>query len=203
VIAPQKTYKHYQGYLLIWLGLLGAWSVDILARLLFPARRGWLLPLAAACAAMLVAAVVWKQLSIKDELTAAKERLDRVLPEIRNALASRTGSHTLQVFDAIYSLHDSYDGLLLQLTGAVPATPLIFTLYFGERIAPALPASISDQWGLLERNPPDFLVLKNVADNGDLNGRGPNFARSLRQFIESNGYHTQALAKNILLAERP
>jgi hypothetical protein len=66
-----------------------------------------------------------------------------------------------------------------------------------------LPASISDQWGLLERNPPDVLVLKNVADNGDLNGRGPNFARSLRQFIERNGYRTEVLTKNIVLAQRP
>jgi len=203
VIAPKKAYYQYQGYLLIWLGLLGAWSVDILVTPLFRRRQGWLVSLAAGCAAVLVVTVAWKEIALSGELAAAKSRLDRVLPEIQKALASRPGHPTLQVFDAIYSFHESYDGLLLQLTGAVPATPLIFTLYFGDRVAPALPATLRDQWGLLERNPPDVMVLKDVRDDGDLNGRGPNFAKSLDQFMARTGYHTRALTERVVLAERP
>jgi hypothetical protein len=203
VVAPKKPFDHYQGYLLIWFGLLGAWAVHVLTSR-FPRQwQGGLVWLAVGCAIVLVGAVAQREIKLSGELADAKNRLDHVLPEIRRALDSRPGHPTLQVFDAIYTLHETYDGLLLMLTGATPATPLIFTLLFSEESAFTLPPPFRDQWGLLAQKPPDVIVLKDVGESTDLTDVGPNFARSLHQFLASHGYRERALSNKVTIAERP
>jgi len=199
IVAPNKQFDHYQGYLLIWFGILGAWTVYIFTLPFLRQSQGWLFWGAAGCVIVLVAAAAQKEMKLNVELASARTQLSDVLPEIRKALNSRPGNPTLQVFDAVYTLHEAYDGLLLTLTGATPATPLIFTLLFSEEAAAALPARFRDQWGLLAQKPPDIVILKNVGDTTEV---GPNFARSLHQFLESHGYRERTLTNRVTIAER-
>ena len=200
IVVPKKPFDHYQGYLLIWFGLLGAWTVHVLVLPLLREWQGWLVSFAAGCAIVLVATATQKQIKLSSELASAKDRLDHVLSEVRAALDARPGHPTLQVFDAIYTLHEAYDGLFVRLTGATPATPLIFTLLFSEESASGLPPPFRDQWGLLAQEPPDIVVLKDVGNTTEV---GPNFARSLHQFLANHGYRERALSNRVAIAERP
>jgi hypothetical protein len=203
VVAPKKAFGHYQGYLLIWFGFLGAWTVHVLTSRFLHQWRIGLLWLAAGCAVVLVGAVARRELMLSGELTDAKNRLQQALPEIRHALGSRLGDRTLQTFDANYTFHETYDGLLLTLTGAKPASPLIFTLLFSDESAPTLPPPLRDQWGLLARNPPDVIVLKDLGERTDLTDLGSNFARSLHQFLAHHGYRERTLNDKVTIAEKP
>jgi len=203
MVAPNKTFNHYQGYLLIWLGLLGAWAIHVMASPLLPRLQGALVCLAAGCAAVLLAAAARKEVTSSDELVTAKSRLDLMVPEVRNALASRPGHPTLQVFDPIYSDHGISDSLIMALTGAAPPNPLFFTVFYAERFSSALPPALQDQWGLLARNPPDIVLLIDVEDKRTSNYMGRNFVRSLRQFLDSHAYRARAIADNIVMFERP
>jgi hypothetical protein len=89
------------------------------------------------------------------------------------------------------------------LTGAKPASPLIFTLFFPEDAASNLPPPLRDQWGLLARNPPDVFVLKDFGESTDVTDVGPDFAWSLHRFLVDHGYRERALSNKVTIAERP
>jgi len=203
ILIPRKTFDHYQGYLLVWLGLLGAWAVHVLTPLLLRRWQRSLVWIALGCSILFVAVVERREIKLSGELASARDRLDRVLPEVQRALHSRSGEPTLQTFDAIYTLHETYDGLLLSLTGAKPASPLIFTLFFPEDAASNLPPPLRDQWGLLARNPPDVFVLKDFGESTDVTDVGPDFAWSLHRFLVDHGYRERALSNKVTIAERP
>jgi hypothetical protein len=201
--APNKAFNHYQGYLLIWLGLLGACAVHVLFSRLPPRRQGLLLWLSGVCAGVLVAAVLRHEIAASGDLSSAKRRLDRLMPELRHALASRPGQPTLQVFDPIYTDHGLSDGLVMALSGARPANPLFFTVLYGETWAAALPPDLRDQWGLLRRNPPDVVLLVDLDEAGSSAYVGPMFRRSVDQFLDSHAYRMRQIADKVVIAERP
>jgi hypothetical protein len=199
--APNKAFNHYQGYLLIWLGLLGACTVHVLSPLLSPRRR--LLWLSAACVSVFLAAVVQKERASREELSLAKGRLDIIMLELRNALASRAGHPTLQVFDPVYSDHGISDGLVMALSGARPANPLFFTLLYSARWTPALPLELQHQWDLLARNPPDIVLLIDLGASDSLTYMGPTFVESVDQFLDSHAYNRRWVADEVIIASRP
>jgi hypothetical protein len=201
--APNKAFDHYQGYLLIWLGLLGAWTIDVVASPLLPRWQRSLVCLATGCATVLLAAAAHREVTSSAELASAKSRLDLIVPEVRNALASRPAHPTLQVFDPIYSDHGISDSLIMALTGAAPPNPLFWTVFYAERFTSALPPALQDQWGLLARNPPDIVLLIDVEDSRSSNYVGHNFAPSVRQFLDSHAYRARTIADNIVMAESP
>jgi hypothetical protein len=203
VVAPKKAFDHYQGYLLIWFGLLGAWVVYVLTSRFFRRWQSGLVWLGTGCAVLFAAAVAQRELKLSGELESARNRLDPVLSEIRSALDSRPGHPTLQTFDAIYTLHETYDGLLLMLTGAKPASPLIFTLLFSEESALTLPPVFRNQWALLAQQPPDVVLLKDVGETSEFTDMGANFAPLVHQFLKDHGYRERALSNKVTIAERP
>jgi len=203
VVAPNKTFYHYQGYLLIWIGLLGASAAYILVSVFFRQRERGLVFLAAGGAIVLLAAAGFKQAAVSHELTPPKNRLDQVLPKIREALASRPGHPTLQILDPVYTDHESYDGLILMLTGTRPATPLIFTPFFAPWWAATLPSALRHPWALLAQSPPDFVVLKGVDAEHDLSQVGRSFAPDVYQFLTTHGYCLRKLGDALIIAERP
>ena len=200
MVAPRKEFWHYQGYLLIWLGLLGAWSVEILVPRFLRHRQSLLVCLAAGCAVALVVAVAGIEAGLRQKIASAKDRLNLIMPEIEKARSSRPGHPTLQVFEPVYDEHGISDALILALTDAKTSTPLFATVFFADWFSFALPPPFRSQWGLLAKSPPDVVVLIDLASGGSV---GVDFARSVNAFLDSHGYRVRRIADDVAISERP